>query len=261
MIQIENEVRPARAQTRAFQGLYRGLRGALTPALMVALATITACSSVGQALPPTDPTFTRVRGPVVRDEYRLQVGDHLDVKFPYHGKMNQKVPIRPDGKITLESTAGEIIAAGVTADELRLEIERRSAERLVDPVVVVIVTQFGDRRVYVGGEVNKPGYVTVQEGMTPLQAVMAVGGFKDTAQKDSVLYVARTPGGTYQASRLDLDAVVRDGAIEEVRVAGSDLVWVPPSRVANANQFIEQYIRNMMPVDARAGAAASYPIQ
>ncbi len=250
MIQHEDNLRPRCWQQRA-----------LTSAFLLAIATIAACSSVGQPLPPTDTAFSRARGPVVRDEYRLQVGDHLDVKFPYHGKMNQKVPIRPDGKITLESTAGEIIAAGATAEELRAEIQRRAEERLVDPVVVVIVTQFGDRRVYVGGEVNKPGYVTVQEGMTPLQAVMAVGGFKDTAQKDSVLYVARTPGGTYEASRLDLDAVVRDGAPEEVRVAGSDLVWVPPSRIANANKFIEKYIRNMMPVDTKAGAAASYPIQ
>lgn len=260
MIQHEDMIRTGRGQVRVSTGLTRSMLRALMPTLLLALAAVTACSSVGQPLPPTEAKFTRARGPVVRDEYRLQVGDHVDVRFPYHGKMSQKVPIRPDGKISLEST-GEIVAAGATTDELKLEIERRSAERLVDPVVIVIVTQFGDRRVYVGGEVNKPGYVTVQEGMTPLQAVLAVGGFKDTAQKDSVLYVARTPAGTYQASRLDLDAVVRDGATEHVRVAGSDMVWVPPSRIANANKFIEKYIRNMLPVDTKAGATASYPIQ
>jgi polysaccharide export outer membrane protein len=219
-----------------------------------------ACSSVGRPLPPTPETYARARGPVVRDEYRLQVGDVLQVKFPYHGKMNQEVPIRPDGNISLEST-GEVAAAGATPGELQEEIRRLSSARLVDPAVVVVVTKLGPRQVYVGGEVTRPGFVTVQEGMTPLQAVLAVGGFKTTAQKDSVLYVARAPDGSYQASRIDLESVVREGAPETVRLEGSDVVYVPASRVANANQFVEQYIRNMLPVDTKAGATASYPIQ
>jgi polysaccharide export outer membrane protein len=228
--------------------------------LFCALAGLAAaCSSVGQQLPPTSPTFTTDRGPIARAEYRIQVGDRLNVKFPYHGRENQEVPVRPDGKISLETT-GELQAAGLTPGELEEVIRRESAHRLKDPDVVVIVTQFGESRVYVGGEVYRPGFVSLHEGMTPLQAVMAVGGFKDTAKKDSVLYIARASDGQYQASRVDLEDVVVNGQPETVRLSGSDMVYVPATRVANANLFVKQYIRDMLPVDSRAGATASYPL-
>jgi polysaccharide export outer membrane protein len=216
------------------------------------------CSSVGTGtLPPADATFARTQGIVARDEYRLRAGDRVHVKFPYQARANQEMPVRPDGKISLDVT-GELVAEGLTPYELE-ELIRERATRLRDPAVVVIVTQIGDRRVYVGGEVLRPGFVVIQEGMTPLQAVLAAGGFKDTAQKDSVLYIARATSGDYQASRVDLNDVVRNGTPETVRLAGNDVVFVPASRIANANTFVKQYIREMLPVESRAGASAALP--
>src|SRR5205085_8458467 len=147
--------------------------------------------------------MARRAGPIQRGDYRLMAGDKIAVKFPYHSARDQELPVRPDGKISLDVT-GEIDAEGMTPLELADVIKERSSRYLRKPEVVVIVVAIGDRRVYVGGEVNRPGFVTVQEGMTPLQAVMAVGGFKDTAQKSDVLYIARGSGGDYNASRVDL---------------------------------------------------------
>src|SRR5262249_55230376 len=153
---------------------------------------------------------------------------------------------------------GELVAEGLTAHELEALIKEK-ATRLRDPEVIVIVTAIGDRRAYVGGEVGRPGYVTVQEGMTPLQAIFAAGGVKETAQRDSVLYVARVTTGAIEASRVALDDVVKNGTPETVRLVGNDVVYVPASRIANANTFVEQYIRKMLPVDSRAGATAPIP--
>ncbi len=224
--------------------------------LVVALGIgVAACTEVGRNLPPPEATYALTRGPVSRDAYRLQPGDRVNIKFPYHGKHNQELPVRPDGKISLEPT-GEILAEGLTPVELEDLIKDKSSHTLRNPEVVVIVTQIGDRRAFVGGEVGRPGFVALQEGMTPLQAVMAAGGFKDTARKDSVLYIARSTNGAYQASRVDLDAVVRDGAPETVRLNVNDVVYVPATRIANADTFVEQYIRKLLPVDSRMGATA-----
>jgi len=181
------------------------------------------------------------------------------VKFPYHSARDQELPVRPDGKISLDVT-GEIDAEGMTPLELSEVIKERSSRYLKKPEVVVIVVAIGDRRVYVGGEVNRPGFVTVQEGMTPLQAVMAVGGFKDTAQKSDVLYIARGAGGDYNASRVDLLDVVKHGTPEVVRLVGNDIVYVPATRIVNAGLFVKQYIRDLLPVESRAGATAPIPI-
>jgi polysaccharide export outer membrane protein len=178
------------------------------------------------------------------------------VKFPFHGRENQELPVRPDGKISLQVT-GEILAEGMTPHELEDVIKERSTRYLKNPEVIVVVTQIGGRRAFVGGEVGKPGFVDLQEGMTPLQAIMAAGGFKDSAQKDSVLYIARGTNGSYQASRVDLQAVVTNGVPETVRLRGNDVVYVPATRVANAGTFVKQYIRDLLPVDSRAGMTAA----
>jgi hypothetical protein len=75
-----------------------------------------------------------------------------------------------------------------------------------------------------------------------------------------VLYIARTPNGTYQASRVDLEDVVKNGTPETVRLLGNDVVFVPATRIANLNTFVDQYIRKVMPVDSRAGATAAIPV-
>ena len=221
-----------------------------------------ACSSVGRKaadMPSPEQVMAQQRGPVQRGEYRIMVGDKLHVKFPYHHARDQELPVRPDGQISLDVT-GEILAEGMTPLELAEVIKERSQKYLKKPEVVVIVTGIGDRRVYVGGEVNRPGFVVVQEGMTPLQAVMAVGGFKDTAQTKDVLYIARDSSGEYAASRVDLQDVVKHGTPEIVRLTGNDIVYVPATRVANAGLFVKQYIRDLLPVESRAGATAPIPI-
>jgi protein involved in polysaccharide export with SLBB domain len=225
----------------------------------VLLVGFAGCTEVGRNLPPPEETYALTQAAVMRGDYRLQVGDRLNIKFPYHGKHNQELPIRPDGKISLEPT-GEIVAEGLTPAALENVIKERSARVLKNPEVVVIVTQIGERHAFVGGEVGRPGFVTVQDGMTPLQAVLAAGGFKDTARKDSVLYIARGSNGAYQASRVDLTAVVREGMPETVRLGVNDVVYVPATRIANLDTFVDQYLRKVMPVDSRAGATAPIPI-
>jgi len=169
-----------------------------------------ACTEVGKNLPPPKDVMALQQGPIQRTEYRLMAGDKLQIKFPYHHARDQELPIRPDGKISLDVT-GEIQAEGLTPLELAGVIKERSAKYLRNPEVVVVVAGIGDRRVYVGGEVNRPGFVVIQEGMTPLQAVMAVGGFKDSAQKSDVLYIAR--GADLILSDLDRPGVGDVGPI------------------------------------------------
>ena len=238
----------------------RAIRSLAMAGVCAVALCIGGCTEVGsKKMPSPEEVMGQQHGPIERGEYRLMAGDKLNVKFPYHHARDQELPVRPDGMVSLDVT-GEILAEGLTPLELAEIIKQRSARYLKNPEVVVIVTGIGDRRVYVGGEVNRPGFVVIQEGMTPLQAVMAVGGFKDTAQKSDVLYIARGSNGEYNASRVDLKAVVKYGVPEVVRLTGNDIVYVPATRVANAGVFVKQYIRDLLPVESRAGATAPIPI-
>src|SRR5262249_31313768 len=117
---------------------------------------------------------------VDRRPYVIRVGDELDVRFYKTPELNvEKVPVRSDGKISLD-LVGEEQAAGLSTDELAANLRSAYSRELEDPRIAVIIREFGGN-VYVGGEVGKPASVKFAEGMTALQAIQSVGGFNDKA--------------------------------------------------------------------------------
>jgi protein involved in polysaccharide export with SLBB domain len=194
--------------------------------------------------------------PRAADEYRIQAGDELHVVFTYQPEMTEQLPVRPDGRISLAST-GEILATGMTPSELEKLITRKSQNRLRNPQVVVVVTKVAEQRVYVGGEVGKPGYVTLLAGMTPLQAVVQTGGFRPTAKLDSVLLLTPGEGGKFSAARMDMEQVVQDGVPERVRLHPGDVVYVPTTWIADMNIVVDQYVRGLIPALPRVGVGYS----
>jgi protein involved in polysaccharide export with SLBB domain len=194
--------------------------------------------------------------PVPGPTYRIQLGDTLHVRFVYQPDMTEEVPVRPDGRISL-AAAGEIMAVGLTPPELERVIVERSSAHLRKPEVTVIVTKLGEQRVYVGGEVTRPGYVTLVPGMTPLQAVTYTGGFKPTAKLESVLLITPRPDGKFEAARVDMKQVVDDGVPERVRLHPNDVVFVPRTWIADADLVVQQYVIGLVPAFPRVGVGAS----
>lgn len=183
--------------------------------------------------------------------YRLAPGDLLDVKFPYHPEENERVPVRPDGKISLQVT-GDIAAAGLSVRELEERIVEKASSTLRDPVVSVVIAALAEHKVYVGGDVLKPGFVNFREGMTPLQAIIERGGFTDTAKADEVLYITRL-GNEIQAQRIDLQSVVDGNSGEEIVMAPDDIVFVPKTWIGKADIWVDQWIRGLLPTVPRPG--------
>lgn len=190
------------------------------------------------------------------EEYRIQAGDELHVRFTYQPEANEQVPVRPDGRIAL-ATTGELEVVGMTPRELERVIEEKSARRLRDPEVVVVVTKIAERRVYVGGEVLKPGFVVLQPEMTPLQAVLQSGGFRITAKADSVLLLTPGPDGKFSAARMDMQQVVEDGVAERVRLHPGDVVYVPRTWIGDMNVVVDLYVRGLIPALPRVGVGYS----
>jgi len=169
--------------------------------------------------------------------------------------MSEELPVRPDGRISLLAT-GELDVVGLTPTELERLIVERSSAHLREPEVTVIVTKLGERRVYVGGEVARPGYVDLLPDMTPLQAVLQSGGFKTTAKLESVLLITPGPDGRFQAARLNMQQVL-DGVPERVRLHTNDVVYVPRTWIADMDLTVDQYVRGLVPAFPRVGAGYS----
>lgn len=183
--------------------------------------------------------------------YRLAPGDLLDVKFPYHPEENERVPVRPDGRINLQ-VVGDINAAGRTVKELEGTIVDKASVTLRNPVVSVVITQLAEHKVFVGGQVAKPGFVLFQEGMTPLQAIVERGGFTDDAKTDQVVYMHRI-GDQVQTQKIDLEAIVKGKSTDQVALAPDDILIVPRTFIGDADVWVDQYIRGLLPTIPRPG--------
>jgi len=189
--------------------------------------------------------------PQEQGEYILQPGDAIDVSFYYHPDNNQaNLLVRPDGKVYL-SLIGEVQAAGLTAPQVAEAITKRSAVSLRDPKVAVNVRTLNPTRVFVGGEVLKPSFVTYTPGLTAVQATMQVGGWKDTANLEEVVLLQKTSEGSneYRPSKINLGKVVELGDTKADIVLGpSDVLVFPKTGIAKANLWVQQYIINLIPI-------------
>lgn len=227
----------------------------------IAVLLVVGGLACGARRPPVDPTaYAAALAPPTPQapgpDYRIGIGDELHIRFLYQPDQNEQLPVRPDGRISL-ATTGQIDAVGLTTGELERIVVERSSSRLRDPEVTVIVTKVGPQNVYVGGEVVRPGVVALQPGMTPLQAVMQTGGFRDTAKRDSVVLITPSADGKFAASRVNMQQVLEDGIPERVRLRPNEIVYVPKTWIGDMNEVVNLYVRGLIPVLPRVGVGYS----
>jgi len=183
--------------------------------------------------------------------YRIQVADRLSIKFQRNPELDQELVVRPDGRISLPFL-DEVQCAGMTPDELKAELERRYRGELAVPDITVLVSGFGGNRVFVDGEVKTPGMLQLAAGMTMMDAVASSGGFLATGLREQVILIRRDESGKPVGHSVDLKEVAlgRDAA-GNVLLQPFDVVYVPRSKIANAGIWVDQYIREMMPIRLR----------
>jgi len=178
-------------------------------------------------------------------EYRLQVGDEIQLKFYLSPELDQEVIVRPDGRISLQ-LLDDVAAVGLTPMELDRIVTESYRTELRNPEITVIVKRLA-AKVYVGGEVRQPRFVAHTGSLTVLQAVFEAGGFTDTAEPSSVILLRRLNDDKGFAAKLDLKKVMSAEA-EDIALMPSDIIFIPKSRIAEVNLFVEQYITKMIPV-------------
>ena len=179
-------------------------------------------------------------------EYFIQPGDQLDIKFFYNPELNETVSVRPDGKISLQ-LVDDVQAAGLTPSQLDEYLTNKYAKELRKPVVTVIVISFSGQVVYVGGEVNTPGLIDLSAGMSPLQAVINAGGFRETAMPQGAIVIRKDKDNRPVPVRVNLkDALYGNSSEPGIQLQPYDIVYIPMSAIAEANKFVRQYIQELL---------------
>ncbi len=187
--------------------------------------------------------------------YQIQRGDKLDLKVFNANELSEEVVVRPDGMISAQ-ILDDVPAAGRTPEELAATLQEGWSKDFADPRVTVVVREFAMRNVFVGGEVSAAGLVPLRNRMTTLASVIAAGGFKATAQLSNLI-VLRDAGGKPEAMKIDARRVL-DGSIPDLELAPFDVVYVPKSKIARVNLFVEQYIKYVLPINLNSAIQYNY---
>jgi protein involved in polysaccharide export with SLBB domain len=221
----------------------------LVPVALGLVAVLASCASRPPVI-PVKPARLDPNAP-----YQIKMGDYLDIRFYKTPEMNVEVPVRSDGKISLE-ILGDVQAAGLTPEALSASLNQRYASELTDPRVTVIVRAFGGQ-IFVGGEVKTPSAVPFATGMTALQAIAGAGGFLGTAKPDEVVLIRKSESGEQRSQKLELErALTGEDPSVDIALQPSDIIHVPRKGVATVNLFVDQYIRQNIPINPSAVGAA-----
>jgi polysaccharide biosynthesis/export protein len=125
--------------------------------------------------------------------YVIGAQDVLDINVWKEPDVSRVVPVRPDGKISLP-LLNDVQAAGLTPDQLAAKVTEDLKKYVTNPQVTVIVTTINSQRVYILGEVTRPGAFPLLPGMTVLQALSSAGGFTQFAKVKNI-FVRRLQDG------------------------------------------------------------------
>jgi polysaccharide export outer membrane protein len=182
-----------------------------------------------------------------RPPYRLTVGDRLAIEFFYYPAYDVTVLVRPDGMVTIP-LVGEVQAEGKMPSEIEAIVRSRYAEVLAAPEVSVIVTEFADQRIFVFGEVNKPGAFDLKGTATVLDAIAGAGGITYNGRSDSVILIRQQADGMFAGTRVNLQDVLAGRPGESIFLHAGDVVYVPLTFIAKVDIFVDQFFAQLTPV-------------
>ncbi len=197
---------------------------ACTACLWAALATTSNASA--QETPGAPQT-----GTAVSPQYLIGPGDTLEIFVWRNPELTATVPVRPDGKISTPLVE-DMVAVGKTPSQLARDIEKVLAEYVKSPEVNVIVTVPASvfSQVKVIGQVKTPTALPYRDGMTVLDAILAVGGLGNFAAGDRARIV-RTQDGKQTEIKIKLEKLVNSGDMSQnLKLRPGDVLVVPESR-------------------------------
>lgn len=178
--------------------------------------------------------------------YRFYPGDEIEVTFRSAPELNKTVTVQPDGRIVLPLVA-PAMAADRTSAELEADLARAYASQLRRPDVQV-AAKAAPLKVFVGGEVGNPGIYDMAGDADALRAIVQAGDFKPSADRRGVVILRRGPDGRGMMRRVNLLAGLRAPGADLVPLRRFDIVYAPRTGVASAGVFVQQYFRDLSPI-------------
>jgi polysaccharide biosynthesis/export protein len=167
------------------------------------------------AAPPADATYT------------VKPGDTLTISVWKEPDLQGPVLVRPDGQFSFP-LAGQLDARNKSVQELQQELTAKLKKFISDPVVTVSIQEIKGNKVYVIGQVQKPGDFVVNPRVDVMQALSMAGGTTPFAALGDIMILRRNDAGQQQALPFKYTDVVRGRNLaQNIMLQAGDVVVVP----------------------------------
>jgi polysaccharide export outer membrane protein len=138
----------------------------------------------------------------------------------------ENVAVRPDGMITLP-LVNDMPAAGLTPEQLRERVTAAVAKFVADPSVTIVVKQINSRKVFITGQVSKPGEYKLMAPTSVLQLIATAGGVAEYADVKNI-HIVRTENGRQVSLRFNYEDVSRGKNLaQNIELKPGDVITVP----------------------------------
>ena len=199
---------------------------------MVFIMGISACSTSEPRLPPKESSGQNAGPSVLVKSYKMAVGDQIQINVWKNPELSLSEPIRPDGRISMP-LVGDVMAVGLTPEELAAKIEIRLADYIKAPNVTVILTSLQGHeflsRIRVTGSVTQSVSMSYHQGMTVLDAVLEAGSVDLYADANNTKLHRRTKKGAVSYD-IRLKDIMEEGDMRtNIMLMPGDIITVPES--------------------------------
>ena len=159
-------------------------------------------------------------------DYVIGPEDVLGIVFWRDADMSAEVTVRPDGMITLP-LVNDIRAAGLTPEQLREQVTAAASKYVADPNVAVVVKGLNSRKVFITGQVMKPGPYPLTSPTTVVQLIAMAGGLQEFADSEKIV-IMRTENGKPVVRRFNYKEILRNKNLtQNLELRPGDTVLVP----------------------------------
>jgi polysaccharide biosynthesis/export protein len=158
--------------------------------------------------------------------YTVKPGDLLNISVWKEPDLQGDVLVTPDGTFAFP-LVGQVDARGKSVTDLHKMISERLKGYISDPVVTVSVKEIKGNKVYVIGQVTRPGEFIVNPSVDVMQALSMAGGTTPYASLGNIM-ILRRGGGSQQSFRFDYTNVVKGRDLQQnIELQSGDVVVVP----------------------------------
>jgi polysaccharide export outer membrane protein len=191
-------------------------------AVVGAVALVAFAAPLAAASPPVTPP----NAGAPTEAYTVKPGDVLSIAVWKEPDLQGPVLVRPDGSFSFP-LAGQVDARGKTVAELQQTVTERLKKFISDPVVTVSISEVKGNKVYVLGQVNKPGEFIVNPRVDVMQALSMAGGTTAFAALGDIVILRRTESGQQSLPFHYADVARGRNLQQNIMLQAGDVVVVP----------------------------------